>query len=73
MTVKTNKRKQLNPTFQSYPGFSGVRDARSLVFCAMYMYNIAICPYSFVHCVVSPSSNGFSLLVCYLIIIHLKK
>jgi hypothetical protein len=71
MTVKTNKLKQLNPTSQSIPGFSGVRVARSLVFCAMYMYNIAICP--FVHCVVSPSSNGFSLLVLYLITTHLKK
>jgi hypothetical protein len=39
--------------FSSFPDFRGVRVARSLVFCVVF---VLLCSFSFGHCIVCPSS-----------------
>ena len=40
--------------------FSGVRVNRSLLLCVCFVDRcVSFCPFSFVHCVVCPSINGF--------------
>jgi len=46
----------------SPPDFSGVRVNRSLLLCVCFVDRcVSFCPFSFVHCVVCPSINGFWL------------
>jgi hypothetical protein len=46
---------------------SGVRLARSLIFCVMFCRSLfVLCPVSFVHCIVCPSTYRFYLLLWYL-------
>jgi hypothetical protein len=41
----------------SSPGFSGVRAARSLVFCVKFVDSLLFfCPFSFGHCILCPFS-----------------
>jgi hypothetical protein len=42
----------------SPPVFSGVRNTRSLVLCVCF---VDFCPFSFGHCVVSPSDYPFAI------------
>jgi len=43
-------------TSEFTPGFSGVRVARSLVYCASFVDRcLSLCPFCFGHCVVCPS------------------
>jgi hypothetical protein len=54
--------------FEFTPVFSGVRVARSLVFCVMFYRSLfaPFCAFSFGHCVVCPSIYDFWLPIWYL-------